>query len=267
MKKIRILNYIIIIINLMLYFLSIFNSNLSISYITALMFFILLFLITFICGIIINEEKVYKNNLNVYLFLYFILLFSLTMLIGRESFTLLNKEFFKSYVNYINFVPFRTITSYMSKKVSISVIYNILGNFVALMPLSLLLMLKSKRNKKISFQFLKISFIVFIIEFLQFVFACGRLDIDDYILNVSGALFFCFVILKMNLFPKISKVFLTDLSINKHLKNLALIIIILIIIMFDLLIASELYDTKKYVLNKSKEIFLKPLDNSHSISV
>lgn len=256
-KRLRILNYAIIIITLILYFLTIFNSNLNISYITSLIIFILLSSLTFICGIIIDERKVYKNNLNIYIFLYFILLFSLTMFIERSGVVLVNKEYFKSYIKYINIVPFRTIFRYLSGNSSImNIIYNIFGNLIALMPLSLLLMLKNEKNKKISWQFLKISIIVLIIEFLQFIFACGRFDIDDFILNVGGALLFCYFILKTNLLPKFSKIFTTDLSIKKLFKNFVFIIIIFIIILMNILVIFELVESKKYVINKKIETFI-----------
>ena len=240
-NKLQILNYIVIIITLTLFFILVFNPNMDVSFLTAIVTFILLSLFTFVCGIKINKKEVYENNIIIYMILYFIFLFSLTMLIGRFGKTLINMKCFQMYLRDINIIPFKTIIKYLTSKVSLQVmIYNIVGNFIALMPLSLLLMLKNDKNRKLSKQFIKISIIVLIIELLQLVFSCGKFDIDDFILNVSGALAFSYILLKTNTLSKIKRIFVTDMKLKSWVKNILLLIVILIIIMFNILLISDL---------------------------
>lgn len=244
-NKLQILNYIIILITLTLFFSLVFKPNMYVSSITAIVTFILLSLLTFLCGIKTNEKKVYKNNIVVYMILYFIFLFSLTMLIERFGHLLINMEYLQNYLRDINIIPFKTIIKYLTTKVSLRVmIYNIVGNFIAFMPLSLLLMLKNDKNRKLSKQFIKISIIVLIIEILQLVFSCGKFDIDDFILNVGGALIFSYTLVKTNLLLKINKIFTTDIKLKEIFKNILLLVIIIIIVIFNILLISELIGTK-----------------------
>lgn len=244
-NKLQILNYIIIVITLTLFFSLVFNPNMDVSFITVIVTFILLSLFTFLCGIKTNEKEVYKNNIVVYMILYFIFLFSLTMLVGRFGRLLINMEYLQGYLRDINIIPFKTIIKYLTTEVSLKVmIYNIIGNFIALMPLSLLLMLKNDKNRKLSKQFIKISIIVLIIEILQLVFSCGKFDIDDFILNVGGALIFSYMLLKTNLLLKINKLFTTDIKLKEFLKNILILIIIFFIVIFNILLIFELIGTK-----------------------
>lgn len=244
-NKLQILNYIIIVITLTLFFSLVFNPNMDVSFITVIVTFILLSLFTFLCGIKTDEKEVYKNNIVVYMILYFIFLFSLTMLVGRSGRLLINMEYLQGYLRDINIIPFKTIIKYLTTEVSLKVmIYNIIGNFIALMPLSLLLMLKNDKNRKLSRQFIKISIIVLIIEILQLVFSCGKFDIDDFILNVGGALIFSYMLLKTNLLLKINKLFTTDIKLKEFLKNILILIIIFLIVIFNILLIFELIGTK-----------------------
>jgi glycopeptide antibiotics resistance protein len=69
----------------------------------------------------------------------------------------------------------------------ISFFINIIGNFIALMPLGMFMPLMSNKiNKFYKFLILMILIVV-IIEFLQFITLSGSCDIDDLILNVTGA--------------------------------------------------------------------------------
>lgn len=240
-NKLQILNYIVIIITLTLFFILVFNPNMDVSFLTAIVTFILLSLFTFVCGIKINKKEVYENNIIIYMILYFIFLFSLTMLIGRFGKTLINMKYFQMYLRDINIIPFKTIIKYLTSKVSLQVIiYNIIGNFIAFMPLSFLLILKNKNNIKLSRQFTKIGITVLVIEILQLIFSCGKFDIDDFILNVSGALAFSYILLKTNTLPKINRIFITDMKLKSCVKNILLLSVILIIIMFNILLISEL---------------------------
>lgn len=237
-SKLKILNYSVAIITLSLFFLLVFNPNIYVSFITAIITFALIALLTFLCGIKVDKKETYKNNITIYIFLFF-----LNMFVGRYNTPLINIR--NGYLRDINIIPFKTIIRYLTNKVSLSVIiYNIIGNFIALMPLSFLLVLKNDENLKLSKQLAKISTTVILIEILQLLFSCGKFDIDDFILNVAGALTFYFILLKTNSLLKVKKVFTTDINIKNTVKNLLLIIMMLIIIIFDILLIIELISSK-----------------------
>lgn len=240
-NKLQILNYLIIIITLILFFSLVFNPNIGVSYVTVIVIFGLLSLFTFICGIKTNEKKIYKNNIIIYIILYFICLFSLTMLVERFGRPLTKIGNFQEYLRDINIIPFKTIIKYLTTKIYLKVvIYNIIGNFIALMPLSFLLMLKNDENMKLSKQFVKISITVFVIEILQLLFSCGKFDIDDFILNVSGALTFSYIMLKTNFISKIKKIFSTKPKLKKILENFLFLVIMFMVILLDMLLIYEL---------------------------
>ena len=127
-SKLKILNYSVAIITLSLFFLLVFNPNIYVSFITAIITFALIALLTFLCGIKVDKKETYKNNITIYIILYFIFLFFLTMFVGRYNTPLINIR--NGYLRYINIIPFKTIIRYLTNKVSLSVIiYNIIDNF------------------------------------------------------------------------------------------------------------------------------------------
>lgn len=97
-----------------------------------------------------------------------------------------------------NLRPFKTIQTmlaiFKNHAVSDSVAYiNLVGNFVAFMPFGLFLPLLFKKMRKPIIFMLSISLIIIVVEVLQLLTLTGSMDIDDYILNFTGAL--CFYIL------------------------------------------------------------------------
>ena len=241
-KKLQILNYILLIFSILVFGEYLINfANYSSSYILFLLFFILLALHVFVTGLLINKEKIYKKNIKLYMILYIILLISLTIFINRPDFALFDAKYFKTYVAGINLIPFKTIIHYFTGNVNLGVsIYNIVGNLVALMPLSFLLVLLDKRYDSYKKQ-LKVLFItVLIIEFMQFILAAGRLDIDDFILNIGGALLFFTIIKKTNLIDVARSLFNSDLNIPKVTKYIILGLVSLAIIVMDVLFIVDL---------------------------
>lgn len=100
-------------------------------------------------------------------------------------------EYFK---NKTNFIPFATIKLFCEGYKNDWVSYyafaeNILGNLIVFMPFALFVPILFRRiNTALKF-FVLISATVIFMELLQAVFLTGSADIDDYILNVSGAMF------------------------------------------------------------------------------
>ena len=96
-----------------------------------------------------DNNKPMKYNLWIFFFLYLLLLITLTLfdnLWGRNGFNIVkwNKEIFDNYINNnFNIIPFKTIIAYIRSFDSLystsTVMFNLLGNVVCLMPLGLFL--------------------------------------------------------------------------------------------------------------------------------
>ncbi len=132
------------------------------------------------------------------LLVYIIILIDFTLLddaFGRNIFNIQNFSY-DSFVNYIdnslNLIPFSTIKLYINgviqEKISLAYfIINIFGNLIMLIPLTFFI---PRMFKKID-GFFKLLIVLILfsvsIEILQFIFLTGSCDIDDVILNVTGA--------------------------------------------------------------------------------
>ena len=76
-KKLVIFNYIILLFSIIVFGEYLINfATYSSSYILFLLFFILLSLHVFVTGILLNKEKIYKQNIKLYLILYVVLLYN-----------------------------------------------------------------------------------------------------------------------------------------------------------------------------------------------
>ncbi|MDD3049223.1 MAG: VanZ family protein [Bacilli bacterium] len=233
--------YSLLIVSIVLFIMVSISQDIYISYSFSLIFFISLFLLTYITGLISNKNTIYRRNIDIYIFLYFVLLMCLTMFISRTTIKLIDDTFLQYYFETINVTPFKTIMRYLKSNLSSYIImYNVLGNFVALMPLSLLLVLKSDRYKKFVNQFFTLGFIVLSIELLQLLLSAGRFDIDDFILNIGGSMIFFIIIKNFNLIEKIKKLFYTDFKLNKKIKYILFSLLSIIIIGLDISLILEL---------------------------
>lgn len=230
-KKLIVINYTLLFISTILFIFLSWSNKYTIPYLFCLLYFCLLSILNFITGININNQKLYKRNIDIYLVLYFILLISLTLFIGRAGISFISYDHFQYYIKSINLIPFKTIIGYLFGNANIKItIYNLLGNFVTLMPLSFLLFIKDEKYKKLKNQLKVLVLIVLSIELIQFIIETGRFDIDDFILNIGGALIFYLLLNKIPSLNKIKKLFYSDLKMNKNLKIILYIIFCLIII-------------------------------------
>lgn len=106
-----------------------------------------------------------------------------------------------------NFIPFKTIGQYIQSSVNGSInksiiTENLLGNILAFAPMGILLpyIFQSLRNFK---KFIFVMIIILIsVEIGQLITRTGSCDIDDVILNLSGAILF-FWLWSLNLTQKI----------------------------------------------------------------
>lgn len=148
----------------------------------------------------------------VLLLFYLILLLDFTLIddtFGRNIFNILSwdREAFGDYLETnTNIIPFATIKlfikGYLNNNLSLlATIVNLLGNFAAFMPLPFFIRLFFGNKIGTFKMLLSVLFSVAVIELLQLAFLTGSCDIDDVILNVSGAMIFYFV----SISPLISK--------------------------------------------------------------
>lgn len=214
MKKI--MKNLVLIISLLvyLYMVSIHKIYLSDkSYLKLVMLVLLVCFMLYIYGIIENKNKVYKNNLNIYIMLYFLVLISVTFYIGRTKL-----EFYDWWYSG-QYVPFQMIISEFKYGTFEEISRNVIGNSIMLIPLSFLLMIKDKKYNNVLRQLLIILPIVVAIELLQAFTHTGSFDVDDIILNYFGTVIFTFLITRFHLIDKIRKFFYTDYKLKDNIKN------------------------------------------------
>lgn len=112
------------------------------------------------------------------------------------------------YIKYSsNIVPFKTISTYINAIFGGSMntdipIKNLIGNFILLLPMGIYLPFITKKINKMNILSIFMIILLFIIEVVQLVTRRGSFDIDDFILNIIGALI-GFGIWKTKIFQKI----------------------------------------------------------------
>lgn len=248
MKKITIIHYILLLLSILIFISSIVLSPYGFSYFGAVIFIASLAIFIFVTGLIINKKEFYLKNINKYIVLYFILLLSLTLIINRSGISFLNKDLLKNYAQFINVIPLKTIINYIVAPANISIkIVNIIGNMVAFIPLSFLLSLKNKKYQKLKYQFQYLGITVLVVEVLQLITMTGRLDIDDFILNVGGALGFVLLINKLNIVEKLKKVFFQDFRLLKPIKYMMWTITIIFIVLINILLVIDMTTVKTII--------------------
>ena len=202
----------------------------------------------------LNNNKPMKINLWIYFILYIILLLTLTLfdpMFGR-SFSIVDwsNELFNKYIsNSFNIIPFHTIIDYISKFNSLydtkTIMVNLLGNLIALMPMAIFLPLLFKKTRKLKNFLLTVVIIVFCIEIVQFLTLTGSCDIDDIILNTVGAVF-AYMIFKIgsinNLIRNIFLLESNKISRKSYFKIILFIVIIIILGIFIFVYRNYLYN-------------------------
>lgn len=98
------------------------------------------------------------------------------------------------YIKYFsNFIPFRTIIGYI-KAISRGTmnldipIKNIFGNLLLFLPMGLYLPCLSKGLRTFGRLIVSMMLIIVLIEMLQVLLRRGSIDVDDFILNISGVI-------------------------------------------------------------------------------
>ncbi len=144
-----------------------------------------------------HNKRLMKYTLWLYFILYMSLLINFTLLdimfSRRGTWIFADPVLLKIYLNNsVNILPFSTIFEYIRAifqhtQSLIAIATNLFGNLLALMPMALFLPVLVKGCQKMWLFLLVTAATVITIELLQFAFAVGFCDIDDLILNISGA--------------------------------------------------------------------------------
>ncbi len=149
-------------------------------------------------------KKILKIVFLIYIIFLLYILFLKCEYRVKSSFEFLSKEHIKYCTNLkpLNTVK-RYIRGFINHNVSISLLLeNLLGNFILFVPMSFFIIYFFK---EISFfkYIICLILVIILIELIQFAFIIGVADIDDVILNFSGAVFSYILIknvLKKNFF-------------------------------------------------------------------
>ncbi len=236
------------------YIINAIRPNVIIDFETTIVFIVISCLLIYFGGLLLfkyyKNDKPLKINLWIFFGLYLLLFINLTLFDsswGRHGlFGSFNLEYLKE---SINLIPFRTIYEFLIENFnnltdSATIFYNILGNFVALMPMAFFLPLLFKKENKFKTFFLTILLITLGIELLQLFGGVGRFDIDDVILNVGGSLIM-FKILKIKTIDDLVKnIFLLEknkIDNKKLIKLICLFGLIFIAILGVIIFHNYLY--------------------------
>lgn len=218
--KLSIISYIIAIILFIIYLYYLFMPKLSMDPSEKAIFLLFVCIFNYFGSLFLtkylNNNKPLKINLKVSLILYIFLLIDLVIFdFERGEITLIfNNESWQSYIDiFVNLVPFKTIKRFFNAFGRINsryLIYNLLGNLICLMPLSLLLPKIYKVQNNFFIFTITILLTTLTIELTQLITCTGFFDIDDIILNATGALI-AYLILKIKPLERFtSKIFLLE---------------------------------------------------------
>lgn len=137
-------------------------------------------------------KKIFKVVLSIS-FIFYILALIFLLFLGSRGYTWMDFSWIEYIKNSSNFVPFKTIITYVkaisdgSMNLDIP-IKNLIGNFIMFLPMGIYLPYFIKRINKVSVFSISIIILLFVIEIIQLVTRRGSFDIDDFILNMLGAL-------------------------------------------------------------------------------
>ena len=218
----------------------------------------------------LNNNKPMKINLWICFILYLVLILTFTLfdpMLGRNfSIVHWSKNLFNEYIhNSFNIIPFHTIIDYVSKFNSLydtrTIMVNLFGNIILLMPMSIFLTLLFKKEKNLKKFLLTVIVIALGIEVIQFLTLSGSCDIDDIILNVVGSIL-AYIIFRINSINSIIRNILL-LEKNNVAKSKILKIIILTVFFVVLFIVIIWY--RNYLYNKNLNTFIQNYNYSLKI--
>ena len=232
-KEIIIKNTLLILNIILFYYLLFIGWNkyaYDMNYLKCIIFMLANVVFLFSYGILKNEKKVYNSNIIIYIFLFIYLLFTFTFLIGRTEFKFYNRWYAGQYI------PFNTIVSQFKYGSTSSILKNVIGNSIMIIPMSFLLMIKNKKFNNIFWQSLITLPMILIIEVFQASTHTGAFDIDDIILNYFGTVVFALIITRFGIIDKIRNLFFIDFNLNIRIKKIIFYICASLLLIFDILL-------------------------------
>lgn len=133
-------------------------------------------------------KVIFSISFIIYLFALVILLF-----LGNRGYIWSNLSLVEYIKTSSNLVPFKTINTYIQAIIDRSMnmdipIKNLVGNLFMFLPMAIYLPFYIKRIKKVTIFIVSMILLLFFIEAIQLVTRRGSFDIDDFILNMTGAL-------------------------------------------------------------------------------
>ena len=153
-------------------------------------------------------RKIFKALVIICLIIYLYLALRLLIFRNTMQFSYILENIGRPrYRGSYNLVPFRTINAYINaiadRSMSRSIpIQNIVGNVLAFMPLGFFLPFFIKKMAELRRYAITVSISIMAVELLQFILMVGSMDVDDFILNLAGALI-GFVICKLKPISKL----------------------------------------------------------------
>lgn len=128
-----------------------------------------------------------------YLFALVMLLFVGVMFVGVRGHIWTDLSLIEYIRTSSNFVPFKTISTYIMAMFDGSLnlgipIKNLIGNLIMFLPMGIYLPYYIKKINKVGRFTFSMIILLFVIEVTQLVTRRGSFDIDDFILNMVGAL-------------------------------------------------------------------------------
>ena len=220
-----------------------------------------------------NNNKPMKINLLIFFILYLLLLLTLTLFDsnwGRNGVNLFNTSDYKQYFeSTVNLVPFKTIKGYLrvfdSMYSTSNILFNLLGNLVAFAPLAFFLPLLFKKQNNFKYFTLTTTFIILSIEFIQLITSSGRFDIDDLILNLSGALILYGIIKIKSVNKLIKNIFLLEknkISKKSYVKIFGSFLIVIVVFLFIIMYRNKLYNNNMNDYNNKYSPKIEIVDES-----
>ena len=133
-------------------------------------------------------KVIFSISFILYLFILILLLF-----IGNRGYKMTDLSLLEYVRASSNFAPFKTIRLYfqaiwdgsMNRDIPIK---NLVGNLLMFLPMGIYLPFFIKRMNKANIFILSTVILLFFVETIQLVTRKGRFDVDDFILNMLGAL-------------------------------------------------------------------------------
>ncbi|QQK08509.1 VanZ family protein [Miniphocaeibacter halophilus] len=134
-----------------------------------------------------------RQNITI-LFIQYLLILIIAIFLKKGMGLFYDTDDFVLYIkNNYNLKPFAIIKYYIlgfnNKVLSFSnMFYNIFGNLIIFMPFGFFIYILFDNMKEFKNYFITMSIIIIFIEIMQVLTMTGFMDIDDYILNITGAI-------------------------------------------------------------------------------